>query len=111
MISALGAVTVPTPGTPVRATINRADPSKPIPCHGIMFEALPANTGFVYIGQQNMNRSTLEGVYAVIPVPSTNILPSFSTALTLAPNGLGAHLFWVDADNPTDGVLVTFLQL
>jgi hypothetical protein len=111
MIDSLGKVTVTTPGTLVRATLNRSDPAKALPCHGILFEALPTNVGRVYVGRSGLNRTTLAGVFAMLPVPTTNVLPTFSTALTLAPNGLAAHDFYIDADNAGDGVLICFLQL
>jgi hypothetical protein len=111
MIDSLGKITVATPGTLVRATVNRPDPNKPLPCHGILFEALPTNVGRVYVGRSGLVRATLVGTYAILPIPTANVFPTFSTALTLAPNGLAAQDFYIDADTAGDGVLACFLQL
>lgn len=116
MIDALGKITVTTPGTPVRATINRTDPAKVIPAHGVMFEVWPTNTGLCYVGRVGMNKATGEGVYAILGAPSKNtndvvsFLPTFSAALTLSPNGMQAADFYVDADQAGDGVIATYLQ-
>lgn len=109
MIGALGPLTVPTPGTPVSVS-TLLPANKHQPCHGILFQALPTNTGKVYVGNRTLDSSTLVGCYAILAIPTTNQLPTFSAALTIAPNGLdAAQTFFVDADNADDGVLVTIL--
>lgn len=110
MIDTVGTpLTVPVPGTLVRVTSLRPNPAAHVGVHGIMFQARPANVGRVYIGRATMNRGALTDTYAVIPVPTLNFLPTFSIALTIAPNALPLEDFYVDADNVGDGVLVTFL--
>lgn len=85
------------------------------PLHGIMFQALPANTGLVYIGDRAaMNKTTLAGVLAILAVPVTDsgevrVLPTFSVALTWSPNALQLPVFYVDADDGDDGCLVSVL--
>jgi hypothetical protein len=109
MIQSLGKL-LPTPGTPVRATQNIiAAPDSRLAVHGVMFQALPTNTGRVYIGTQTLNRFAFTGLYAILAVPAGSALPTFSTALTLAPNAINVADFWVDVDNGGDGVLVTVL--
>ncbi len=111
MIGAVGKVPVTVPGTPVPAygTLSAREYNQGV--HGVMFQALPANVGLVYIGASNMNKSTLVGVYAVLAIPTTNSKPSFSVAQTISPNGLSLKEFFIDADQAGEGALVTFLRV
>ncbi len=109
MIQAVAAITVTTPGTLVRATSQQRLPAITLPCHGVMFQALPDNAGKVYIGRSDLVRATFQGCFAYLPTPTTNQAPTFSAALTIAPNGLNLGDFWIDADNGGDGVLITIL--
>lgn len=113
MIGAGGPITVPTPGTNVWAAggIANASLSTPAICHGVMFQALPGNTGKVYVGASDMVAGSNTGVFAFIAIPTVNHIPAFSTALTIAPNALNVGDFYVDADVPGDGVIVTYLRL
>lgn len=112
MLAPLGPVVVPTPGTPVQA-ISQLSPVPPSPphvsIHGVMFQVLATNTGVVYIGQKGMNKTTLAGVLAYLPIPTANSAPTFSIALTIAPNGLALEQFWIDAAVANEGCLVTYL--
>lgn len=105
-------VRVTAAGTPVRVTSGYADPSNHISIHGVMFQALPTNTGLIYVGAaEEIVRATFAQVRAILGIPTDNFIPTFSAALTIAPNGLALEQFWIDADVSTDGVLVTYLQL
>lgn len=111
MIAPLGPLTVPSPGTPVSvATLLPAGKFQPL--HAVLFQALPGNTGKVYIGNRTLNSSTFVGCMAILAIPTTNQLPTFSAALTNAPNALDQlQTFFIDADNADDGVLVTYMVL
>lgn len=117
MLTPLGPVRVSVPGTPVRATSAIPDtlpnlygePGSNFTCHAALFQALPTNTGLVYIGAATMNKTTLAGVLAVLAVPTANSIPSFSVALTLAPAGIDLSDVYIDAANATEGVLVSIL--
>jgi hypothetical protein len=109
MIQALGKVTVPAAGTPVRSTANLTDPTRRYAVHGVLIQALTGNTGKVYIGTTGLNKSTLANVFAVLAIPTTNQLPTFSAALTLAPNAITLDDLYLDADINGEGVLVTAL--
>jgi hypothetical protein len=108
MIAALGKIAVSTPGTPVRVTLS-IPYAKSTSLHAIMFEADPENTGNVYIGRAGMVRATRAGVYAMLAVPTANFFPTFSVALTIAPNGLSSDEFYIDADVAGDGAIATYL--
>lgn len=75
-----------------------------------MFEAIPGNTGFVYIGKAGLVTATGYEMLAILAVPTINFLPTFSAAITIEMNGLALEQYYIDAENATDGVLVTFLQ-
>lgn len=100
-LQALGKVTVAATGTPQRVT------STATRCQSISVQALSDNAGKVYIGNVDMDISTLDGVYAVLPAPTASIIPSASFSIPLAPAGLNAADMYIDVDNNDDGVLVT----
>lgn len=108
MIQSLGKI-VPTPGTPVRATTNLTPPGDRLNVHGVLIQALPSNSGRVYIGKQTLNRAAFSDLYALLPVPAGAALPAFSAALTLAPNAINVADIWIDTDTAGDGVIVTAL--
>lgn len=116
MLQVLGPITVPVPGTPVRATSTITtdasgitnDPTR-FSCHAALFQARQANTGRVYIGTVNMIRATGVGVAAVLAIPTANAIPAFSVSLTLAPAGVDLSELYVDADVADEGVLLTLL--
>lgn len=109
MIEAVGKFTVAVPGTLVRATSQLTNPAASYPVHGVLFQVLPANVGRVYIGANNMSRVDRTGLFGVLAAPSGSLLPSFSVALTIAPNGIKLGDFYLDADTAGDGVIVTVL--
>lgn len=111
MIGTLGKITVPAAGTPVSAVAGSNYENKPQPCHGIMVQTAPGNTGNIYVGTADMDKSTLAGVFAVLPIPTDNFLPTFSAALTIAPNALKLNEFYIDADVNDDGAIVSYLIL
>jgi hypothetical protein len=109
MQESLGVIRVPLVGVPMRATGNLPVPTDRCAVHAILFQALPENTGRVYIGISGMNRSTKAGVLGTLAVPTANSIPTFSMALTLSPNAIHAHDLFIDADNNTDGVTIAVL--
>lgn len=113
MIAPLGVIQVVTPGTPVWVMslfpVGERGP-KAYNIHAFFFQPLPTNTGFVYVGDEQMDKDTLVKVYAWLPAPTTNSAPAFSGAHTIAPNGLTLNQFWIDADVAGEGVLVTIMR-
>lgn len=117
MLQVLGPVRVAIPGTPVSVTATVAtvdaggivnNPAR-FTCHAVLFQALPANTGKVYVGLAGLNKTTLAGVAAVLAVPTANAIPAFSVSLTLAPAGVDLSDLYLDADVATEGALVSIL--
>lgn len=109
-----GAVRVPTPGTPVQITApstGAGNAGNPYNVHGLLFQALPTNTGKIYIGGGELDSATFDDVAAILPIPTTNFIPAFSASITIAPNALVMTEFWIDADNAEDGVVVSALRV
>lgn len=105
---ALGKVSVTTPGTPVRLTANRADPTARVACQTVLIQPLLGNTGSVYLGEQGMNKTTFAGVYAIVPTPAGGF-SNFALSIPLAPAAFDAAALFLDADTAAEGVLVTVL--
>ena len=107
-IRSAGFVTT-TAGVLVRLTDNESDPTTNLDAHSIMAEALQGNTGRVYIGSADMVRATGVGVYAVIPIPTANILPTFTATIAYAPAALLLSELFLDVDVDNEGVLVSYV--
>jgi hypothetical protein len=105
MLVSLGKVDVAAPGTPERLTKNRTDPTEEFPVHAVLAQVLPGNKGNVYIGVAGMDRTSLAGVVAILPIPTVNLLATFSASISYAVAGLQADEIWVDADQSGDGVV------
>lgn len=97
----LGSKTVAAAGTPEQLTTTREG------CQSILIQALPTNTGKVWIGTSAINTGTFAGVLYMLPTPSGSDLPSVSFSIPLAPAGLNAADLWLDVDVSGDGVIVT----
>lgn len=107
MLRSLGKITVPAAGTPVRATANQSVPAQPYLCHAIMVEAWPTNTGKVYVGLSGMNTTTGVNVLAILAVPTTNSIPTFSATIAAAPNALSADDVYIDVQTNGEAALVS----
>lgn len=105
----IGAIAVPTPGTPVRATSTQTLPAEKFSCHGVLIQAMPLNTGRIYIGRATMNKATLANLFAVLAIPTDHTIPSFTAALTIAPNSVNLSDIYLDADVAAEGALVSVL--
>lgn len=109
MLHSLGKITVPSAGTPVRATSGQSDPSTPILCHAVLVEAWPTNTGKAYVGVASMNKTTGSNVLGILPIPTDNSIPTFSATNAAAPNGLNAADIYVDVQTNGEAVLISLL--
>jgi len=107
-----GKTTIPTPGVPVQVVVPPAV-AGPLGAlgettvHAILIEVLAGNLGKVYIGTAGLNRGTLANVLVMLPIPTANLLPTFSISVTAAANALSLSDLWIDADNANDGVLLS----
>ncbi len=101
----IGPVTVTVAGTPVRLAqhliasgIMAAGDALQV--NKIFLFANPANNGNIYLGLQNMSKTTLEGVIAVL----VGSLATWDIVNNVGMNVYQAHNMWVDADNSGEGL-------
>lgn len=110
-ITGLGKTTVPAAGTPVPVAIpsSVAGPATPgeNSVHAILIQALAGNSGKVYVGGPGLNKSTLANCFVVLPVPTSNLIPTFSISVTAAANALSLQDLYIDVDVNGEGVLVS----
>lgn len=106
---ALGRITT-NAGVPARLTANEPDPARPKLCHSYLVEALPTNTGRVYILASALGSGALmNDVIAWLAAPTATSSPSYSATISSAPNGLDVSQRWLDVQNNGDGVIVSIL--
>ena len=116
MIGSLGQVTVSSPGILVRATVNLTNLVSPprVACQWIEFQVLPSNAGKVYIcliGKDQTGTNSDENRLYVLHKPvssTTGPFTSWRPGIFNVPSGLNAADFYIDADTPGDGVLITY---
>lgn len=105
----LGPITVTVPGVRVRMTANQVRPDARIGAEAILFQAISnqahVNTGRVYIYDSQTSAAPL----ATLAVPTANSIPSASATTPGAPGGLNPADYYIDADNPGDGVNPSYL--
>ena len=101
----IGAVKVPSPGTPV--PLNTAlvaaglcAATDAIPVNKVSLISLPSNTGNVYIGVAGMNKATLSGVLYVFSSANT----AWQITNNQADNTYRLERMSVDADNANEGI-------
>lgn len=104
---ALGKIVVTVAGTPVKVPVP--DAINPPSCHAVIIEVLPGNTGKIYVGLAGLTKATLAQVLVILPIPTVNLLPTFSIALTVAGNAINLGQFFLDADISGEGVLISAL--
>jgi hypothetical protein len=109
---ALGKLVTVAAGTPVQVpppALPGAGPASPAlsTVHAFVVEALESNTGKVYIGIAGMDKTTRVGVLMTLPVPTANLIPTFSVSLTAAANALSLTDIWIDTDNNGEGVTIS----
>lgn len=105
LLKGLGKTTVTTPGTPVQVSVPSV--INPPSCHACIIEALFGNTGKVYVGTSGLTKSTLADVLVVLPIPTSNLIPTFSISIVSGANALHLRDLWIDADVAGEGVIVS----
>lgn len=102
-LKSLGKVLVTTAGTPVRATLNESVPAARYAVQSFSVFALAGNSGAnIYVGSSAMNKSTLVGVYAIVPKGGGSY-----AVIQEAPAGIMLNEIYLDADTSGDSALVS----
>jgi len=106
MQDSLGKITVTTPGTPVRATINRDDPTANYYVHGYAIQRLKDNVGDIYVSlSPTDDRVALSRLLCRLDEGQ----PNFSAGIGIELNGTNMADVYIDADEPGDGVTIAVL--
>ncbi len=116
MQRSLGKITVTSAGTPQRITAGLTVPGNAVPIQSLLLQALPANTGIVYVfaGGNNFSgdhRTDLVRCVGLIAAPSDATkgpFPSLSISIPNVPGALNLADYWLDVGVSTDGVVVTY---
>lgn len=109
-LRSLGRITIVTAGTPVQVTFNETVPSDRFLAHSFMVQQVAGNTGRILIGSSAMVAATLANVYAVLPVPTVNILPAYTVTIQQAISGFNMADFFVDATVSGEFALVSVVR-
>lgn len=113
MIKPIGKITVPTAGS-IKQIFELAQPLDPETFkfkafQAVLLQALPSNTGKVYVGGSNMVKTTYVGVSGVLVVPSSSNIPSWGASHPLSPAGVDLTALYLDVDVSGEGVLLSVL--
>lgn len=100
----MGAIT-PTPGTPKAITSNFAGGLAFKNVKALIVQAPVGNTGVMYVGRSNLNRSTLDGVVSIVNQGETKTVPYSMTG----DNSIDTSKFFTDSDTAGDKLLVAVL--
>jgi len=100
-----------TPGTPQRITQHETDPTKMYLCHGILFQQVRTNTGFILVGRSALNEASGVDLNAVLPIPTLNSLPNATIGIPDSGNPLNAAEYYIDVTVGSDKCLVSVLVL
>ena len=118
----VGLITVATPGTPIQlsAEFNNTDvwpgpDSNAVTCrvHGVMIQSNPrgTNTGFMFVGVEGLNKTTLANCLHTCPLLANGIPYTVTASLTLAGAAIALNDLYLDADEAGDEALVSVLVL
>lgn len=110
VLRSLGKLTCATTATRTRLTATQADPTARVAGNSVFVQQLAANTGFLYIGRSDMNVSTLDGVFGVVPPPQTGSLPFWSSAVVMAPAGIVLSELYLMTSVAGEGALVSYVE-
>jgi hypothetical protein len=116
-LQAIGRVVVPAAGTPAAVYPPAAAMPPIIPdgvtgfatVQSVKLQALPSNTGKIYVGFSGLVKATYANCLGTIAAPSDPIkgpFPSESYSMPFIPNGLDLSDLYIDADNSGEGVIV-----
>lgn len=104
-LRSFGWVTVTVAGTPERVTTNS------IRAHAVFIQQVTGNTGAMHIGlSASMDPADGTDMIATLPIPTTNVLPSYSTGVDHASAGVNLNELWIDAGVSGEEVLISYLE-
>ena len=115
MTRVVGKITVPTAGTPIQlsaqaaftAALTRAGLATTfVKVHAVHFQALPGNSGKVYLGESGLVKATYVLVGFTFPAPTSGFFPTFGITEETSPAGVDCSVIWLDVDTSGEGLSV-----
>ena len=98
-----GWTTVAAAGTPVQVSATH------VACHAVFIQQITGQTGVIHIGtSSSMDASDGTDMLATLPVPTANVLPSWSAGIDGQPNGIDLQEIWIDASVNGESALVSY---
>src|SRR5215510_12130333 len=107
-----GKIVVTTGGTIVQATNNQTNKSQRIGLQSITVQALPTNTGLIYVrlkGDGADDRTNLNFTIGLVgaPASATSQPPAITITATPASGALNLADIWIDAGVNGNGALIS----
>jgi hypothetical protein len=104
IMTTLGRINVPTPGTPVPLATDPA-----ITASKLFVQVIPGLTGKMYLGTRTMAKTTLAGVARVLsPNASGGFSESFFLESQDGADSIRLKDYAIDADVAAEGLLVSY---
>ena len=98
-----GWTTVASAGTPIRVSATR------IACHAVFIQQIVGQSGVIHIGTStSMDPSDGTDMLATLPEPTDNLLPSWSSGISGAANGIDLQEIWIDASVSGEKALISY---
>ena len=91
-------------GVPVRISATR------IPCQAFMVQASPNNTAVGVVGDNTVSYASGSGIMGYIGVPTTTVIPAFSSRHSYAPGAFNMADIWIDCASGTQNFIVVYVQ-
>jgi hypothetical protein len=104
--TSLGAITVATPGTRTRLTVNQTDPTLALKCQTLFLQVLSTNTGKVYLYDRVSGGSPL----VILPIPTSTNIPTVNATIPDAPAALNAGNYYLDVDVGGEGANGSYMR-
>ena len=101
--TALGTFSVGA-GTPVRLSTTR------IPCQAFMIQAAPTNDAIGAVGNSSVSYATGAAIMGYIGVPTSTVIPAFSSRHAYAPGAFNLADIWLDCASGTQKFIVVYVQ-
>lgn len=103
-VKSLGKIAPSTAGTPVRITADES-----LRAHRLIISQIAGTTGKVVAGLSGLNRTTLaSAVKQFLPPGANGGTDVFILESPGVTNQIRVSDFWVDADNNSEGVIVSY---
>lgn len=115
MFKVVGKITVTTAGTPIQLSAQTLVQTALGSPHlktvqAVLLQAIPSNTGLVYIGNSGLTKATYVGCGYVLGIPvAGTTAPAWGTAQNAQAAGVDLSEIYLDVGTSGEGVLCSIL--